>query len=204
MRAATSHITNASTRQAPPRTTLAPKAPRGAPPKKRNGWRAHDKRSYADEVLAKWTHCGAQDFEVAQYGALPIPGAVPALRRAQPRAGQRPCARHGRRSRLRDVGRPGRFAFLRTEARAFAAFNIVAPCVSPWGYEHIQRWNADVDPNRSFGPGALEGPAESRRRCCGTSRRSAIPTGRSTRPPRDDRHRRAVPTGEVGAQRRGV
>ena len=36
-----------------------------------------------------------------------------------------------------------------------------APCVSPWGYEHIQRWNADaVDPNRSFGPGALEGPAE--------------------------------------------
>ncbi|SDK21413.1 M14 family metallopeptidase [Microbulbifer yueqingensis] len=28
---------------------------------------------------------------------------------------------------------------------------LVAPCVSPWGYEHIQRWNAKaVDPNRSF------------------------------------------------------
>ena len=28
---------------------------------------------------------------------------------------------------------------------------LVAPCVSPWGYEHIQRWNPDaVDPNRSF------------------------------------------------------
>ena len=31
-------------------------------------------------------------------------------------------------------------------------FNIlVAPCVSPWGYEHIQRWTPlAVDPNRSF------------------------------------------------------
>mmetsp|Transcript_44995 Transcript_44995/g.50436 ORF Transcript_44995/g.50436 Transcript_44995/m.50436 type:complete len:400 (-) Transcript_44995:300-1499(-) len=33
-------------------------------------------------------------------------------------------------------------------------FNIVvAPCISPWGYERIQRWNANgVDPNRSFNP----------------------------------------------------
>ena len=30
---------------------------------------------------------------------------------------------------------------------------VVAPCVSPWGYEHFQRWNPDaVDPNRSFMP----------------------------------------------------
>ena len=28
---------------------------------------------------------------------------------------------------------------------------IVVPCVSPWAYERIQRWNADaLDPNRSF------------------------------------------------------
>ena len=28
---------------------------------------------------------------------------------------------------------------------------LVAPCVSPWGYERIQRWNAAaIDPNRSF------------------------------------------------------
>lgn len=28
---------------------------------------------------------------------------------------------------------------------------LVAPCVSPWGYETIQRWNPDaLDPNRSF------------------------------------------------------
>ena len=30
---------------------------------------------------------------------------------------------------------------------------LVAPCVSPWGYETIQRWNPDaIDPNRSFKP----------------------------------------------------
>ncbi len=28
---------------------------------------------------------------------------------------------------------------------------LVAPCVSPWGYERIHRWNPDaIDPNRSF------------------------------------------------------
>ena len=32
---------------------------------------------------------------------------------------------------------------------------LVLPCVSPWAYERIQRWNAEaVDPNRSFGNGA--------------------------------------------------
>lgn len=28
---------------------------------------------------------------------------------------------------------------------------VVCPCVTPWAYEHVQRWNADLqDPNRSF------------------------------------------------------
>jgi hypothetical protein len=32
---------------------------------------------------------------------------------------------------------------------------VVAPCVSPWGYEVIHRWNPDaVDPNRSFVAGS--------------------------------------------------
>ncbi len=35
---------------------------------------------------------------------------------------------------------------------------LVAPCVSPWAYERIHRWNANaVDPNRSFRDGS---PAE--------------------------------------------
>jgi len=37
------------------------------------------------------------------------------------------------------------------------AFNItVLPCISPWGYETINRWNPEaIDPNRSFVPNSL-------------------------------------------------
>ena len=35
----------------------------------------------------------------------------------------------------------------------------VVPCVSPWGYEHDERWTSDaVDPNRSFGPASISCP----------------------------------------------
>ena len=49
----------------------------------------------------------------------------------------------------------GAILFLQTKALEYSkTFNIiVAPCVSPWGYETIERWNARaVDPNRSFNP----------------------------------------------------
>jgi hypothetical protein len=38
-------------------------------------------------------------------------------------------------------------------AKYAPAFNIVVcPCVSPWGYERVERWNSQcLDPNRSFG-----------------------------------------------------
>jgi len=52
-------------------------------------------------------------------------------------------------------GVQGALMFLDTVAEEYARkFNIlVAPCVSPWGYETIQRWNAQAtDPNRSFNP----------------------------------------------------
>jgi len=69
--------------------------------------------------------------------------------------GQAVCADHWGSSRLRDQWRAGRAALPATSAAAYSnTFNIlVAPCVSPWGYETIQRWNAQaVDPNRSFNP----------------------------------------------------
>ena len=50
-------------------------------------------------------------------------------------------------------GVQGAIRFLETRAGEYAdRFNVcVAPCVSPWGYERVQRWNAmAVDPNRSF------------------------------------------------------
>ena len=52
-------------------------------------------------------------------------------------------------------GVQGAILFLKTKALEYSqTFNIVvAPCVSPWGYETIERWNCRaVDPNRSFNP----------------------------------------------------
>lgn len=49
---------------------------------------------------------------------------------------------------------------------------LIAPCVSPWAYERIHRWNPDaIDPNRSF---REPSPAGNRPRCCGSSRRCAV------------------------------
>ena len=48
----------------------------------------------------------------------------------------------------------GALLFLETCALAYANhFNLlVLPCVSPWGYENIQRWTPNaVDPNRAWG-----------------------------------------------------
>ncbi|MEI4573019.1 peptidase, partial [Klebsiella pneumoniae] len=49
----------------------------------------------------------------------------------------------------------GALEFLETRAKAYAdrVNLLVAPCVSPWAYERINRWNHDAqDPNRSFRP----------------------------------------------------
>jgi hypothetical protein len=47
----------------------------------------------------------------------------------------------------------GALLFLERHAADYAgkANLLVAPCISPWAYERIHRWNADaIDPNRSF------------------------------------------------------
>jgi hypothetical protein len=52
----------------------------------------------------------------------------------------------------------GALLFAQRDAAAFdGRVNVlIAPCVSPWAYERIQRWNAEaIDPNRSFGPTGL-------------------------------------------------
>lgn len=43
------------------------------------------------------------------------------------------------------------FVDQRAEHYAGRANLLIAPCISPWAYECVQRWNADaIDPNRSF------------------------------------------------------
>ncbi|HBF48197.1 MAG TPA: peptidase, partial [Shewanella frigidimarina] len=47
----------------------------------------------------------------------------------------------------------GAIQFLATKAHDYTQyFNVaIAPCVSPWGYETVNRWNPKaIDPNRSF------------------------------------------------------
>lgn len=121
-------------------------------------WRAQfetAKRSYREEVVVK-IEALPGEFEVTQYGALPCnPERYPLFSvRTRAWEASKPCVLvtggvHG----YETSGVHGALRFLQTEAARFAAhFNIlVAPCVSPWGYEHVQRWNIDaVDPNRSF------------------------------------------------------
>jgi hypothetical protein len=52
----------------------------------------------------------------------------------------------------------GALQFLERCAADYPCNFLVVPCVSPWSYERIQRWNANaVDPNRSFKEGGLTG-----------------------------------------------
>ena len=115
------------------------------------------KRLYADEVIAK-IETLQDDFQVDRYGELSyVPGRYP-LYVLTSRQWDRDLPNifitggvHG----YETSGVQGAIRFLQTEARNFAdQFNfVVMPCVSPWAYETINRWNPRaVDPNRSFRP----------------------------------------------------
>jgi hypothetical protein len=112
-------------------------------------------RLYQDEVLAKLEPL-KQRFDVEQYGALSCdPDRYP-LFVAKTRkwdAGKPTALVTGGVHGYETSGVQGALRFLETQAPRYAAhFNVmVAPCISPWGYETINRWNpAAVDPNRSF------------------------------------------------------
>ncbi|MFK7888324.1 MAG: M14 family metallocarboxypeptidase [Gammaproteobacteria bacterium] len=113
------------------------------------------RRSYAEQV---WQKIDAlkTSFDIEKYGALSIdPARYPlfALRSKQWRD-DRPCVLvtggvHG----YETSGVQGALRFAATAAPRWAEFFnfLIAPCVSPWGYETINRWNPiALDPNRSF------------------------------------------------------
>lgn len=112
-------------------------------------------RSYRDEVLTALENLPAH-FTVETYGALSLdPERYPLFAAKCDRAGtDAPWALitggvHG----YETSGVQGALAFLAGPAESFLSrFNLlVAPCVSPWGYEVINRWNPRaIDPNRSF------------------------------------------------------
>jgi hypothetical protein len=136
--------------------------PIGTPGKKwgkgeKAAWLAEQQvqRSYSTEVLEKLAAL-QQHFELEQYGALsysldryPL-YAVKTRNRDENKANILITGGvHG----YETSGVQGAIRFLQTKARIYADyFNmVIAPCVSPWGYETINRWNPGaVDPNRSF------------------------------------------------------
>ncbi len=119
-------------------------------------------RSYQDEVLKKLEALD-DSMEVIQYGFLPVdPQRYPLV------AVKIPATRvdapwvlitggvHG----YETSGVQGAIKFLETTAASYRdrVSLLVAPCVSPWGYEVINRWNPNcVDPNRSF---VVDSPSE--------------------------------------------
>ena len=115
----------------------------------------HIKRSYTVEVLTKIDALKSQS-DVEQYGALACSREDYPLFIVKTRhwKSEKPNVLitggvHG----YETSGVQGALRFLETSAEKYSHnFNIlVAPCVSPWGYETINRWNPYcVDPNRSF------------------------------------------------------
>jgi hypothetical protein len=120
-------------------------------------WRALQvrRRSYAADVSSV-IHGLRGRFAVREYGRIDdAPGnhALFAIASGDWRE-DLPCALvtggvHG----YETSGVLGALQFVEQRASEYAGrINLlVAPCVSPWAYERVQRWNADaVDPNRSF------------------------------------------------------
>lgn len=144
-------------------TTVQSTYPIGTPGRpwgdaERAEWRSKQRmqRSYADDVLSVVERLRDR-FDVVDYGELDYPpdGQYP-LRAIRSRdwRDELPCVLvtggvHG----YETSGVHGALRFVEQEASRYAAQAnlLVAPCVSPWAYERIHRWNPlAIDPNRSF------------------------------------------------------
>lgn len=120
-------------------------------------WRAHQlrQRSYTEDVLRAVerlrTRLDVSPYGEVAYGETHFPLLAVRSRNWQP---DLPSVLvtggvHG----YETSGVHGALRFLDVHAESYAGrVNLlVAPCVSPWAYERIQRWNFDaIDPNRSF------------------------------------------------------
>lgn len=126
-------------------------------PEERQVWLSEQtiKRSYKDDVLSELESI-ATIFEVVQYSALSYDSLRYPLCAVKSKhfSSVKPTVLvtggvHG----YETSGVHGALRFLQTEAVRYGDdFNIVVvPCVSPWAYETVNRWNPSAtDPNRSF------------------------------------------------------
>ena len=129
----------------------------------RNQWRAlrSRQRRYDKDVVPR-IEALADRYEKLTYGQLDYAGECYALFALRSRSfvpGLPTALVTGGVHGYETSGVLGALDFLEKRAGAYAGrVNLlVVPCVSPWGYERVNRWNYDgIDPNRNFRPG---GPA---------------------------------------------
>lgn len=113
------------------------------------------RRSYHDEVLVKVMPL-KQCFDLVQYGALAIDETrypLYAVKTKYWQQNKKTILVTGGVHGYETSGVQGAIRFAETQAQKYEEFFniIVIPCVSPWGYETINRWNVKaIDPNRSF------------------------------------------------------
>ncbi len=140
-----------------------PGTPWGAAEK--TAWRARQRRlrNYADDVIPVIERLRGR-FDVAQYGELDYgaDGRYPlfAVRSRGWREDLPVMLVTGGVHGYETSGVHGALLFLDQHAADYAgkANLLVTPCISPWAYERIHRWNADaIDPNRSFRAGSPAG-----------------------------------------------
>ena len=116
-------------------------------------------RSYEADVLEPIGRLRGR-FDVVQYGELDYPPdhyALFAVRSRNWDAALPSVLVTGGVHGYETSGVHGALRFLEQEAERYAGRCnlLVAPCISPWGYERIHRWNAAaLDPNRSFREGS--------------------------------------------------
>jgi hypothetical protein len=112
-------------------------------------------RSYIDDVVRVIERL-AQQFDVCEYGQLDYPPdryRLFALRSREWRDDKPVVLVTGGVHGYETSGVHGALQFLEQHAADYVdRINLlVAPCVSPWAYERIHRWNPHaIDPNRSF------------------------------------------------------
>lgn len=132
-------------------------SPWGAPEKENWFKEQTIKRSYQDEVVTKINKL-SNTLEVFQYGALSLdPARYPVflVKTKNFDPAKKNVVITGGVHGYETSGVHGALAFMENEVFKYTNnFNFVcAPCISPWAYETVNRWNNKaIDPNRSFYP----------------------------------------------------
>ena len=136
----------------------------GAPERARWLARQRKLRSFSDDVVTRIERLATR-FDVEEYGQLDYPPdhyRQLALRSRGWRDELPVVLVTGGVHGYETSGVHGALQFLEQRAADYPVNLLTVPCVSPWAYERVQRWNANaVDPNRSFrgGPAAAESAA---------------------------------------------